>query len=263
MSREAIGAGRPVPELAWAAQNYAARLGGSRPANFKGIYIVASLTEAIAQAYDRMPTHDEHALAAFRAMREETKQQFDFLTRSPRLGGLGIIVEAHKDDPYGGPLEMMLDVQNGRLEVYASGSPGNEHPFFSDEENDMFRVVHDAFGHAATGRGFDRHGEEAAFRSHASMYSPLTRLAMATATRGQNSWFIQNLDGHSCINTYLRNRYAVCVNNECEAGKQLGQLPSNITLLILYILGILFTTIQTFAIPVLYALGPGIRILWQ
>ena len=74
--------------MAWAAQNYAARIGSSRPANYKGINIVASLTEAIAQAYDRMPVHDEQALAAYRAMREETKRQFDLLTRSPRLGGL-------------------------------------------------------------------------------------------------------------------------------------------------------------------------------
>jgi hypothetical protein len=48
-----------------------------------------------------------------------------------------------------------------------------------------------------------------------------------------------------------------------KRAKQLGQLPSSIPLLILYVLGILFTTIQTLAIPVLYALGPGIRILWQ
>jgi hypothetical protein len=192
MSREAIGAGRPVPELARAAQNYAARMGNSRPSNFKGIYIVASLTEAIAQAYERMPVHDGQALAAYSAMREETKRQFDLLTRSARRGGLGISVEEQKEDPYGGPLEMMLDVQNGQLKVYATGGPGNEHPFFSDEENDLFRAVHDAFGHAATGRGFDRHGEDAAFRSHASMYSPVARLAMATETRGQNSWFIHN-----------------------------------------------------------------------
>jgi hypothetical protein len=192
MSREAIGAGRPVPKLAHAASRYAARFGNSRPANFKGIYIVASLTEAIAQTYDRMPVHDDQALAAYRAMCEETKRQFDVLTRSARRGGLGISVEPQKEDPYAGPLEMMFDIQEGRLKVYATGGLGNEHPFFSDEENDMFRAVHDAFGHAATGRGFDRHGEEAAFRSHASMYSPLARLAMATETRGQNSWFIHN-----------------------------------------------------------------------
>jgi hypothetical protein len=106
-----------------------------------------------------MPSHDERAFAAYRAMREETKQQFDLLTRGVRRGGLGISVEVQKEDPYGGPLEMMLDVQNGRLKVYATGGTSNEHPFFNDDENDMFRAVHDAFGHAATGRGFDRHGE--------------------------------------------------------------------------------------------------------
>lgn len=70
MSREAIGAGRPVPDLAQAAQKYAAHLGSSRLSNFKGIYIVASLTEAIAQAYNCMPLHDVQALAAYRAMRQ-------------------------------------------------------------------------------------------------------------------------------------------------------------------------------------------------
>jgi hypothetical protein len=64
------------------------------------------------------------------------------------------------------------------------------HPFFSDDENDMFRAVHDVFGHAGTGRGFDRHGEEAAYQSHASMYSPLARMALATETRGQNAALI-------------------------------------------------------------------------
>jgi hypothetical protein len=93
MSREAIGAGRAVPELMRAAKTYAARFGNSRPANFKGSYIVASLTEAIAQAYDRMPVHDDQALAAYRAMREETKRQFDVVTSSARRGGLGISVE--------------------------------------------------------------------------------------------------------------------------------------------------------------------------
>jgi hypothetical protein len=132
MSREAIGAGRPVPELAWAAQNYAARIGNSHPANYEGIYIVASLTEAIAQAYDRMSVHDEQALAAYRAMREETERQFDLLTRNARRGGLGINVEVQKEDPYAGPLEMMLDVQNGRLKVFATGGPDNEHSFFND-----------------------------------------------------------------------------------------------------------------------------------
>jgi hypothetical protein len=50
--------------------------------------------------------------------------------------------------------------------------------------------VHDGFGHLASGRGFDRHGEDAAWDAHSQMYSPLARLAMTTETRGQTSTFI-------------------------------------------------------------------------
>lgn len=54
--------------------------------------------------------------------------------------------------------------------------------------NDVFRAVHDYFGHAVEGNGMRPRGEEMAWRVHASMYSPLARRAMTTETRGQNSW---------------------------------------------------------------------------
>jgi len=54
--------------------------------------------------------------------------------------------------------------------------------------NDVFRVVHDYFGHIKNGVGFRARGEENAWQSHASMYSPLARRAMTVETRGQNSW---------------------------------------------------------------------------
>lgn len=54
--------------------------------------------------------------------------------------------------------------------------------------NDIFRVVHDYFGHAKEGVGFRADGEENAWRSHASMYSPDAAPAATTETRGQNSW---------------------------------------------------------------------------
>ena len=54
--------------------------------------------------------------------------------------------------------------------------------------NDVFRIVHDMFGHFRTGNGFRAEGEENAWRSHAAMYSPLARGAMTSETRGQNSW---------------------------------------------------------------------------
>lgn len=54
--------------------------------------------------------------------------------------------------------------------------------------NDVFRIVHDMFGHAKEGVGFRADGEDNAWRSHAAMYSPLARAAMTSETRGQNSW---------------------------------------------------------------------------
>jgi hypothetical protein len=54
--------------------------------------------------------------------------------------------------------------------------------------NDVFRAIHDYYGHAKEGLGFRADGEENAWRAHASMFSPLARMAMTSETRGQNSW---------------------------------------------------------------------------
>jgi hypothetical protein len=54
--------------------------------------------------------------------------------------------------------------------------------------NDIFRAVHDYFGHVKEGVGFRADGEENAWRAHSAMYSPLARRAMTSETRGQNSW---------------------------------------------------------------------------
>jgi hypothetical protein len=54
--------------------------------------------------------------------------------------------------------------------------------------NDLFRIVHDYFGHAKEGVGFRATGEDNAFRQHRSMYSPAAQRALTTETRGQNSW---------------------------------------------------------------------------
>lgn len=106
---------------------------------------------------------------------------------------MGIEVNTRSQDPYGSGgwdtvvPEMRHDFQhNNRLDVLSTKVTG-QHAFLSDDENDMFRAVHDAFGHLAVGRGVDKHGEEAAFQKHAQMFSPLARQAMATETRGQNS----------------------------------------------------------------------------
>jgi hypothetical protein len=68
--------------------------------------------------------------------------------------------------PFGGP--------NGELRtVYA---------------NDLFRAVHDAFGHGIEGSGFRAQGEENAWQAHIRLFTGPARGAITTETRGQNSW---------------------------------------------------------------------------
>lgn len=89
-------------------------------------------------------------------------------------------------------IAMMQDVlQNQNLNVFRGGDP---HDFLHqiDPEtglnmNEMFRAVHDYFGHGVKGNKFDALGEELAYGSHSQMFSPLARFAMAAETRGQNS----------------------------------------------------------------------------
>jgi hypothetical protein len=52
----------------------------------------------------------------------------------------------------------------------------------------MFRAVHDFYGHAVHGNQFGAKGEEIAYGAHSQMFSPLARIAMASETRGQNSF---------------------------------------------------------------------------
>lgn len=141
---------------------------------------------AIADAYVAAPVRDERAYSAYAAFCRQTLRQYHLLVGRPEFGGLGVAVRIVDEDPYADVESMVHDVRRRRLKVWASAASGNPHPYLSDGENDMFRAVHDVFGHAASGRGFDRHGEEAAWLKHSAMYSPLAVRALTTETRGQN-----------------------------------------------------------------------------
>ena len=189
MSRlEDFGVGRnvAVPDAAAGAARYANEMGLVRPNRFDNVVVNLPQAKRIAADYEAAPSYDTHAEPHYRAMAEETKRQFDFMTAPKSRGGLGVDVTVSNDDPYKRAADMMKDAANSKFKVLSTQITGG-HPFFNNDENDMFRAVHDYFGHAATGRGFDPHGEEAAFRSHYAMFSPKARPAMATETRGQNS----------------------------------------------------------------------------
>ncbi len=185
---------KPVADVVRSARLYQRAQGLHLPeARYSQTVTTAPAIQQIAAAYDRLPHFDAGALPAYRAMAEETGRQFDHMTKPRSKGGLGIDVQVTHDDPYGKNSvhdvvnEFRDDVVNhSRMKVLSTASTGG-HPVFTNDQNDMFRAVHDVYGHLGSGRGIDMHGEEAAFQKHSRMFSPLARQAMATETRGQNA----------------------------------------------------------------------------
>lgn len=170
------------------------RGGGSHMA--ENITVPRRQLEELGLAYADMPSIDERILPSYRAMVEETQRQFDDLTLPRKRGGLGVDVSVSPTDPFDvttepGLRQMLDDLQQRRLAVLSTEATGG-HPVMSNEQNDMFRAVHDAFGHAATGRGFGPHGEEAAFRAHSAMYPREALPALTAELRAQNAFLNQN-----------------------------------------------------------------------
>lgn len=136
----------------------------------------------VGRAYDALPEFDRHAVGSFEALHHEVNSQYHHLTNT-----MGVNVQPVDYDPYKNVHEMHQDLQNNkRLKVMKTAVTG-EHPFFSNDDNDKFRAVHDAFGHAATGRSFDANGEEAAWTAHSKMFSHHALPALTSETRGQNA----------------------------------------------------------------------------
>lgn len=190
----------------------------------------------VAQAFEDMkhaPT-DPQVKAAYAAMIQETIAQYQYVKAT------GLKVEFISGvDPYkASPRLAIEDVkQNNHLWVFPTdvgfGSAGAGADYVTNNPllqpttekigdrillaNDVFRIVHDYFGHIAEGNGFRADGEETAWRLHASMYSPLARAAMTTETRGQNSWL--NFGPHG-----EKNRTATTDETQF-ADQKIGLLP--------------------------------------
>jgi hypothetical protein len=160
----------------------------------------------IANEYEKMANNPQAlpTKKSYDALIDETQAQYEALKKA----GYKFEFMPKSGDPYGNPRNAINDlVQNKHLYVFPteSGFGGTrakealkQNPLLkkTDETwngkpvlaNDMFRAVHDVFGHAQRGVGFRAGGEENAFQSHARMFSPEALPAATSETRGQNSW---------------------------------------------------------------------------
>lgn len=194
----------------------------------------------IAAAYEAMPHNPDDPLtkASYAAMIRETMAQYqaakaagfraefwnpaeqqDPYQASPRLAVEDVRKNHHMWvyptlDGYGSGAGITEDEARRNPMLQLTGETWNGIPV---TVNDIFRAIHDYYGHAKEGVGFRHDGEENAWRAHASMFSPLARLAMTTETRGQNSWL--NFGPHGEKNQTARTEDTVF------APQKMGILP--------------------------------------
>lgn len=196
----------PIASIRDVARDYMASTGREYNPPTKYHPVDPEHAKAIAQAFEDMPhaPNDPAVKASYNALIDETLAQY----RAMKKAGVKVEpIPADMPDPYAAnPRLAAKDVaDNNHLWFFptdqgfgSGGAAGANHPMLrktgekiGDHEllaNDVFRIVHDYFGHLKEGVGFRAAGEDNAFRIHSSMYSDLARPAMTTETRGQNSW---------------------------------------------------------------------------
>lgn len=165
-------------------------------------------SKEIADAYENMKHEPENpdVMSAYEAMATETIDQYQAISDS----GYVFEIWEGEGEPYANSSEMLKDVrENKHMYILSTENDFGDTPITEQQRkenpllrdsgikdvngktllvNDIFRGVHDFFGHAERGNSFGPKGEENAWDVHVRMYSPLAARAMTTETRGQNSW---------------------------------------------------------------------------
>lgn len=207
------GATGPDPRLVAVAEKYAADNNIPYRRQAKYVTVDENFAKRIAQAYEEM-RHDPYnprVIAAYDDLIRQTFAQYQALVDA----GYEFTFFDSSSDPYqGNPWNAMRDLRaNKRMAVYGTydgyGTSGissvdlEENPLLADTglvwqdqygvprqvtANDLFRAVHDAFGHGLEGAGFRVRGEENAYQAHARLFTGPALEALTSETRGQNSW---------------------------------------------------------------------------
>jgi len=147
----------------------------------------------IADTYERAQhnPNDPEVQRAYAQFKKEIEQQWNWAIEH----GFKFEPWTKPGQPYANSAEMMQDViNNHHLYFFTGGELPAGYPLSEIDPrtgvsyNNMFRAVHDLFGHAMHGFQFGPRGEEGAFQSHREMFSPLAQAAMFTETKAQNSW---------------------------------------------------------------------------
>jgi hypothetical protein len=140
-------------------------------------FLEPELAERIVAWFTGKPTASADAVRrAYGALARETSWLSAVILDAPAAGGLGVRVSHVRSpsDPYPGAAELCAELREHgfmRLATIAGEAP---HPILGGVEGGVFdqlRVVHDVFGHAALGVGFDLQSEFAAWLQCRTLFS--------------------------------------------------------------------------------------------
>jgi hypothetical protein len=207
------GAEGPDPALVAVAEQYAKDNGINLKRQSEYVIADPERGKRIAKAYEEMISDPSNPKVkkAYKELIDQTKKQYEALVKA----GYEFTFFDGNSDPYdGNPSSAMRDLRaNKSMAVYGTydgyGTEGvtdvdvKNNPMLEDTgfqwkdqsgelrpvtANDLFRAVHDAFGHGLEGVGFRANGEENAWQSHVRLFTGDAIAAITSETRGQNSW---------------------------------------------------------------------------
>lgn len=207
------GATGPDPKLVSVAERYARDNGIILKRQAEYVTVDEDRAKRIADAYEQMAhdPQDPKVKEAYQELAKQTKAQYDALIAD----GYTFTFYDNESDPYAGnPSNAMRDLRkNKSMAVYGTfagfGTEGvtsgyvEDNPLLADtgvrwkdqsgverpvNYVELFRAVHDTFGHGLEGAGFRARGEENAWQAHVRLFTGSAIGAMTSGTRGQNSW---------------------------------------------------------------------------
>lgn len=160
--------------------------------------------EAVARHFAAAPRRQlgPELAARYHRFTEETLRHFALLVRA----GVRVAPWPGPGQPYLGAADLIDRLtRTGVLYVYLTrsghgpGAPDPDHPLCAPSgvtvdgcpllHNDVFRAVHDAFGHVMLGASMGVRGEFLAAYGHLAMYSPQVHPVIFTEQVSQICWF--------------------------------------------------------------------------
>lgn len=239
------GVSGPIPHVVETAERYARENGITLVRQASYVEVDPGRAKRIADAYEAMPhaPNDPVVQEAYRNLIGQTLAQYRALEAAGYKFWFVDPATPEGSAYLASPWNTMFDLRNNRsMGIYPTndgfGSGDFDpaaNPLLADTgivwpvggtdsgrtmpvmANDLFRAVHDVFGHGMEGASFRAQGEENAWQAHVRLFTGSAVAALTSETRGQNSWVNYGPNGE-------KNRTAQ-VQDTVFAEQKTGLLP--------------------------------------